>query len=236
MGVKQRTAALAHLPQPDADERLLVVATGPFVGEGFDCPALDTMFLAAPIASKGRLVQYVGRILRAYPGKTTAEVHDHHDVREGVLAFRSSSARPRTSASACPTLVVGRFGSRSVVRPGTGLVSGRQAPPRTPTSSLTAPAPACPPWSSAVPAGQERAALSRRSSIRTATTTAKWCVPWPSTSPSSGRRYGGDCTAPRALGQRGRVLTRGRPAPRRPARGRRRRVAPGHADRRRRNC
>lgn len=86
MGAKQRAAALAHLERPAADEPLLVVATGPFVGEGFDCPAMDTLFLAAPIAFKGRLVQYVGRILRPYPGKLTAEVHDYHDLREGVLA------------------------------------------------------------------------------------------------------------------------------------------------------
>jgi superfamily II DNA or RNA helicase len=86
MGAKHRTGALAQLEHPNPDEPLLVVATGPFVGEGFDCPALDTLFLAAPIAFRGRLVQYVGRILRPYPGKTTAEVHDYHDVREGVLA------------------------------------------------------------------------------------------------------------------------------------------------------
>ncbi len=91
MGARQRAAALAQLEQPTADKPLLVVATGPFVGEGFDCPALDTLSLAAPIAFKGRLVQYVGRILRPYPGKLTAEVHDYHDVREGVLA--SSLAR-----------------------------------------------------------------------------------------------------------------------------------------------
>jgi superfamily II DNA or RNA helicase len=70
---------------------LLAVATGPYVGEGFDCPALDTLFLAAPIASKGRLVQYAGRVLRAHPGKTTAEVHDYHDAATPVLA--SSLAR-----------------------------------------------------------------------------------------------------------------------------------------------
>jgi superfamily II DNA or RNA helicase len=94
MGVKKRTAALAQLEEPDADRPLLVVATGPFVGEGFDCPALDTLFLAAPIAFKGRLVQYVGRILRPYPGKTTAEVHDYHDVREGVLASSLAKRAP----------------------------------------------------------------------------------------------------------------------------------------------
>ncbi len=46
-----------------------MVATGPYVGKGFDCPALDTVFLTAPIAFKGRLVQYVGRVLRATPDK-----------------------------------------------------------------------------------------------------------------------------------------------------------------------
>ena len=91
MGAKARTAALARLhPQP-GQPPLLVVATGPYIGEGFDCPALDTLFLASPIAFKGRLIQYAGRILRPYPGKETAEVHDYHDIATGVLA--SSLAR-----------------------------------------------------------------------------------------------------------------------------------------------
>ena len=57
-----------------------MVATGPFIGEGFDCPALDTLFLAAPVGYKGSLVQWAGRILRTLPGKTTAEIHDYHDL------------------------------------------------------------------------------------------------------------------------------------------------------------
>jgi superfamily II DNA or RNA helicase len=86
MGAKNRAEALSRLqPQPGSPP-LLVVATGPYAGEGFDCPALDTLFLAAPIRWKGRLVQYAGRILRTYPGKQTAEIHDYHDVGTGVLA------------------------------------------------------------------------------------------------------------------------------------------------------
>jgi hypothetical protein len=55
-------------------------------GEGFDCPPLDTLFLAAPVSYKGKLVQYAGRILRPCDGKTTAEVRDYVDERTGVLA------------------------------------------------------------------------------------------------------------------------------------------------------
>jgi len=86
MNVKARRDALNRLQPPTDNPPLLAVATGPFVGEGFDCPVLDTLFLAAPIAFKGRLVQYVGRVLRPHPGKTTAEVHDYHDINTPVLA------------------------------------------------------------------------------------------------------------------------------------------------------
>jgi superfamily II DNA or RNA helicase len=94
MGAKSRAAALARLqPQPGGPP-LLAVATGPYVGEGFDCPALDTLFLAAPVANKGSLTQYVGRILRSHESKTTAEVHDYLDERTGVLAAMLAKRAP----------------------------------------------------------------------------------------------------------------------------------------------
>jgi hypothetical protein len=53
MGAKARKAALARLHPEPGGPPLLVVATGPYIGEGFDCPALDTLFLAAPVGAEG---------------------------------------------------------------------------------------------------------------------------------------------------------------------------------------
>jgi superfamily II DNA or RNA helicase len=99
MGAKTRAAALAR-PQPQpGGPPLLAVATGPHAGEGFDRPAPDTLFLAAPVASKGSLTQYAGRILRSHENKTTAEARDYLDERTGVLAAmlakRARLHRPR---------------------------------------------------------------------------------------------------------------------------------------------
>ena len=78
---------------PEA-EPLLIVGTGSFIGEGFDCPALDTLFLAAPITFKNRLVQYIGRITRPYPSKVTATVHDYHDELTPVIASSLKKRAP----------------------------------------------------------------------------------------------------------------------------------------------
>jgi len=94
MGAKSRAAALGRLQPHPGGPPLLAVATGPYAGEGFDCPALDTLFLAAPIANKGSLTQYIGRILRSHENKITAEVHDYLDERTGVLAAMLAKRAP----------------------------------------------------------------------------------------------------------------------------------------------
>jgi superfamily II DNA or RNA helicase len=86
MKAKERQAAVDLLATSDDTQPLLVLGTGSYIGEGFDCPMLDTLFLAAPVSFKGRLVQYVGRVIRPYPGKTVATVHDYYDESTPVLA------------------------------------------------------------------------------------------------------------------------------------------------------
>jgi hypothetical protein len=62
-------------------EPLVIVATGKYVGEGFDCPRLDTLFLALPISWKGIVAQYAGRLHREYAGKREVLIYDYVDVR-----------------------------------------------------------------------------------------------------------------------------------------------------------
>lgn len=94
MKAKERQAAVDLLLNSDDSEPLLVLGTGSYIGEGFDCPKLDTLFLAAPISFRGRLVQYAGRIIRPYPGKTVATVHDYHDESTPVLAASLNKRAP----------------------------------------------------------------------------------------------------------------------------------------------
>jgi len=86
LSAKARREAMERLTVDKPDHPLLAIATGSYLGEGFDCPALDTLFLAFPVVFKGRIVQYVGRTLRPSPGKTNVEVHDYVDVDVPVLA------------------------------------------------------------------------------------------------------------------------------------------------------
>jgi len=86
MPAAARRAAVDRLDQARTGEGVLVIGTTSFVGEGFDAPVLDTLFLAAPISFEGLLVQCAGRVLRAAPGKHVAEVHDYHDPAVPLIA------------------------------------------------------------------------------------------------------------------------------------------------------
>jgi hypothetical protein len=87
MSKKARMAVMAQLEEPfDRGNGNVLVATSSLLGEGFDCPPLDTLFLAFPIKFKGSVVQCVGRVLRPTNTKTRVEVHDYVDVRVPVLA------------------------------------------------------------------------------------------------------------------------------------------------------
>src|SRR5579863_3410907 len=85
MGKKAGVAVIDQLAELEPGAGQMLVATGGYLGEGFDCPQLDTLFLAFPIAYKGRLVQYVGRVMRVAEGKSVVEVHDYVDVGTPVL-------------------------------------------------------------------------------------------------------------------------------------------------------
>jgi hypothetical protein len=81
----RRREALARLSDlPDEEPRVLV-ATGRFIGEGFDDPRLDTLLLTMPIAWKGTVVQYAGRLHRPHPGKRDACIYDYVDAEVPVL-------------------------------------------------------------------------------------------------------------------------------------------------------
>jgi superfamily II DNA or RNA helicase len=94
MTATERRAAVAVLAEARPGDRVLVIGTTPFIGEGFDAPVLDTLFLAAPVSFSGLLVQCAGRVVRAAPGKDSAEVHDYHDVAVPILAASLQRRRP----------------------------------------------------------------------------------------------------------------------------------------------
>lgn len=86
MGRKQRREVNARLAAIPASEPRLLLATGSYIGEGFDDARLDTLFLAMPISWKGTLQQYVGRLHRLHDGKKVVEVHDYVDADITMLA------------------------------------------------------------------------------------------------------------------------------------------------------
>jgi len=75
---RQEMERLKSIPNT---EPLVVVATGKYVGEGFDLPRLDTLMLVLPVSWKGLIAQYTGRLHRDYPGKSEVRIYDYIDLR-----------------------------------------------------------------------------------------------------------------------------------------------------------
>jgi superfamily II DNA or RNA helicase len=85
-GRREQRAVLERLASiPEGEERLLL-ATGRYIGEGFDDARLDTLFLVMPVSWRGTLVQYAGRLDRPHPGKSDIRIVDYVDREEPVLA------------------------------------------------------------------------------------------------------------------------------------------------------
>ena len=86
MGKKQRRETAAALAAVPENESRVILATGSYIGEGFDDARLDTLFLAMPISWKGTLQQYVGRLHRLHDNKRFVQVYDYVDNYVLMLA------------------------------------------------------------------------------------------------------------------------------------------------------
>lgn len=99
MGKKSRTAVFEAIEQNvSTGQGFVLLATSSLLGEGFDLPQLDTLFLTLPISFKGRLVQYAGRLDRSCPGKSEIRIYDYVEpehpltasmFRKRITAYRS---------------------------------------------------------------------------------------------------------------------------------------------------
>jgi superfamily II DNA or RNA helicase len=83
---KQRNALMERLRGIPEDDERLIIATGRYLGEGFDDSRLDTLFLALPVAWKGTIAQYAGRLHRSSERKKEVIIYDYADDQVPVLA------------------------------------------------------------------------------------------------------------------------------------------------------
>ncbi len=88
LNLSERQKVIERLNQNKVD---VVIATGQLIGEGFDCKNLSTLFLATPISFSGRVLQYLGRVLRPAPGKKMARVFDYIDIHVETLTKAAQS-------------------------------------------------------------------------------------------------------------------------------------------------
>ena len=85
-GLKESRAVAERLAGIPEDEDRVLLATGRYIGEGFDDSRLDTLFLTLPVSWQGTIAQYVGRLHRLHDGKTEVRVHDYADLNVPMLA------------------------------------------------------------------------------------------------------------------------------------------------------
>ena len=86
MGKKQRQAVNDRLAAIPRQEGRIILATGKYIGEGFDDPRLDTLFLTLPISWRGTVAQYAGRLHRLHDGKREVRIYDYADLNIPMLA------------------------------------------------------------------------------------------------------------------------------------------------------
>jgi superfamily II DNA or RNA helicase len=106
MKKSERTEVLARLATIPVGEERLILATGRYIGEGFDDARLDTLFLALPVSWRGTLIQYAGRLHRVHPGKNEVQIYDYVDRKVPILA-RMFEKRVRGYRAMGYTLVEG---------------------------------------------------------------------------------------------------------------------------------
>lgn len=90
MGAKQLHQVMQTLQSVTDDEERVIVATGRYLGEGFDDARLDTLFLTMPISWRGTLAQYAGRLHRLHRAKREVIIFDYVDEHEPLLAKMAS--------------------------------------------------------------------------------------------------------------------------------------------------
>jgi len=85
LGKKQLKATMEEIENKQPNEHRVILATGKYLGEGFDLPSLDTLFLVFPFSWRGMLIQYTGRLNRASHGKKEIRVYDYVDEKVPAL-------------------------------------------------------------------------------------------------------------------------------------------------------
>ena len=93
MDATKRELLLSKLRAVSPNEEVVIIATGRYLGEGFDYARLDTLFLVMPISWKGTLAQYVGRLHRLYDKKTDVRIYDYVDSKVPMLERMSEKRR-----------------------------------------------------------------------------------------------------------------------------------------------